>query len=237
MAEYKTLFKKIGDLTEKDRYEISSLYLSHFDGSDEKQVNSDLENKTEILLVFHENVLIGFTTLQLYDYQWQNSKIQIIYSGDTIVDKAHWGQQALAFAWIENLGKLRRERSDIPLYWFVIVKGHRTYKFLPTFGKSFYPHWSIDRSDLKPLIDALATQKFGADYCAKTGLVKFSESRGHLKSEIAFPTAEEKTKDAVNFFLKLNPDYISGHELVCLCEITEENMKPLTKRIFNKGKL
>ena len=122
MAEYKTLFKKIGDLTEKDRYEISSLYLSHFDGSDEKQVNSDLENKTEILLVFHENVLIGFTTLQLYDYQWQNSKIQIIYSGDTIVDKAHWGQQALAFAWIENLGKLRRERSDIPLYWFVIVK-------------------------------------------------------------------------------------------------------------------
>ena len=237
MAEYKTLLKKIGDLTETDRNKISSLYLSYFDGSSEKQVNSDLQNKTEILLVFHENVLVGFTTLQLYDYQWKNSAIQIIYSGDTVVDKAHWGQQALAFAWIENLGKLRRERPDVPLYWFVILKGHRTYKFLPTFGKSFYPHWAVDRSDLKPLADALAIQKFGADYCSKTGLVKFSESKGHLKSEIAFPTEEEKTKDAVKFFLKRNPDYILGHELVCLCEITEENMKPLTKRIFNKGKL
>jgi hypothetical protein len=39
----------------------------------------------------------------------------------------------------------------------------------------------------------------------------------------------------VKFFLERNPQFAQGHELVCLCEIEEANMKPMTKRIFNKG--
>jgi hypothetical protein len=232
MSDYQTLFKKIEDLTESDRKQITGLYLAYFDSSSEQQVISDLEKKTEILLVYFEEALVGFSTLELYDFEWENSLIQILYSGDTIVDQAHWGQQALAFAWIANLGKLKRDRPDVPLYWFVILKGHRTFKFLPAFGKSFYPHWSIDRSDLKPLVDALAKQKFGSDYNPETGIVEFAESRGHLNPDIAYPTESEKTRDSVRFFLKKNPNYLRGHELVCLCEISEQNMKPLTKRIF-----
>jgi len=228
MTGYKTLIRKIRDLTASDRADLAKLYLSYFDGSSVEQVNSDLENKSEILLVYCDCVLIGFTTMEIYDFQ---------YSGDTVVDKAHWGQQALAFAWIAKLGALKRQRPATPLYWFVIIKGHRTYKYLPAFGKSFYPHWSIDRSDMKPLADALASQKFGTDYCSETGLVQYAQSKGHLKREIAYPSEEEKTKDAVRFFLEKNPGYLLGHELVCLCEITEENMKPLTKRIFAKGAL
>jgi hypothetical protein len=235
MADYQTLFKKIGDLTESDRKQITELYLSYFDGSSKEQVISDLEKKTEILLVYFEDALVGFSTLELYDFEWENSLIQVLYSGDTIVDQAHWGQQALAFAWIANLGKLKRDRPDVPLYWFVILKGHRTFKFLPAFGKSFYPHWSIDRSDLKPLVDALASQKFGSDYNPQTGIVEFAESRGHLNPDIAYPTENEKAKDSVRFFLEKNPNYLRGHELVCLCEISEQNMKPLTKRIFRRS--
>ena len=235
MADYQTLFKKIEDLTESDRKQITELYLSYFDGSSEEQVISDLEKKTEILLVYFEDALVGFSTLELYDFKWENSLIQILYSGDTIVDQAHWGQQALAFAWIANLGKLTRDRPEVPLYWFVILKGHRTFKFLPAFGKSFYPHWSIDRSDLKPLVDALAKQKFGSDYNPETGIVEFAESRGHLNPDIAYPTENEKAKDSVRFFLEKNPNYLRGHELVCLCEISEQNMKPLTKRIFRRS--
>lgn len=235
MTDYRTLFKKIDDLTEADLKQITDLYLAYFDGSSKQMVISDLENKTEILLVYFNDELVGFSTLQLYDFEWEGRLIQVIYSGDTIVDQAHWGQQALAFAWIANLGKLKRARPEVPLYWFVILKGHRTYKFLPAFGKSFYPHWSIDRSDLKPLVDALARQKFGSDYNPKTGLVEFAESRGHLNPEIAHPTQSEKNRDSVRFFLERNPGYLKGHELACLCEISEQNMKPLTKRIFQRS--
>lgn len=236
MTEYRALFKIVAEITESDRKEIVGLYLTYYDGSDETQVISDLEEKTEILLLYFGETLVGFTTLQLYDFAWQDSLIQIIYSGDTVVHRAHWGQQALAFAWIENLGKLIREKPDVPLYWFVILKGHRTYKFLPAFGKSFYPHWSIDRSDLKPLADALALDKFGDAFSPDTGIVKFDESRGHLNPEIAFPSEEEKSKESVQFFLEKNPGYVLGHELVCLCEISEDNMRPLTKRI-SRGRI
>lgn len=236
MAGYQAQFRKVMHTTEEERSQITSLYLSYYDGSDREQVISDLEDKTEILLLRCDDAVVGFTTLQLYDFEWQGSLIQVIYSGDTVVHHAHWGQQALAFAWIGNLGKLKRERPELPLYWFVIIKGHRTYKFLPAFAKSFYPHWSIDRSDLKPLADALAIEKFGAAYSRDTGIVKFEESRGHLNPAFASPSEEDRNKPAVRFFLESNPGYVVGHELVCLCEIVEENMRPLTKRIFRRNR-
>jgi hypothetical protein len=234
MADYQTQFKRVYEISATERDEIVGLYLSYYDGSDEERVLSDLATKTEVLLLYFEGALVGFTTLELYDFEWQGSLVQIIYSGDTVVHHAHWGQQALAFAWIGNLGKLKRERPDVPLYWFVIIKGHRTYKFLPAFGRSFYPHWSIDRSDLKPLADALATGKFGSAYSPDTGVVSFGESHGHLNPKFAYPSEEEKTKEAVRFFLEKNPGYIHGDELVCLCEISEGNMRPLTRRIFRR---
>jgi hypothetical protein len=113
----------------------------------------------------------------------------------------------------------------------VIVKGHRTFKYLPVFGKSFYPHWSVDRSDLKPLADFLATDMFGADYNPETGVIEFEHSRGQLKPEIAQPSAQELRKPSVRFFLQKNPNYQIGHELVCLCELEQSNMKPFTRRL------
>lgn len=237
MSKYEAIFKKTVDLTDQERREMANLYLAYFDGSSEAQIFSDLKEKTEVLVLQFDGKLVGFTTLKVFGYNWLGQSIRVIYSGDTIVDRAHWGQQALAFAWIAHMGELKREYPELPMYWFVIVKGHRTYKYLPTFGKSFFPHWSIDRSDLKPLADALALEKFGANYNPATGIVEFPESKGHLKMEIALPTEEEKNKESVQFFLKQNPNYLIGHELVCLCEMEVVNMKPLTKRIFSKGVL
>ncbi len=237
IGKYTAYFKKISELSDDNRQDIVRLYLTYYDGSNETQILADLNAKSEVLLVFYDALLIGFTTLRVYEFPWNEKEVRIIYSGDTIVDKAHWGQQALAFAWIARMGELKREKPELKMYWFVIIKGHRTYKYLPTFGKSFYPHWSIDRSDLKPLADALAVQKFGDHYNSATGLVEFPVSQGHLKDDIALPSAEELTKDSVQFFLAKNPNYRLGHELVCLCEIAEDNMKPLTKRIFSKPSL
>ena len=236
MAEYNTIIKKPVELSEQERNDMVKLYLAHYDGSDEARFRSDLMEKTEVLLVNFGDSLIGFSTLQIYEREWAGKRVHVVYSGDTVVDRAHWGQQALSTRWITRMGELKREKPDLNLYWFLIVKGHRTFKYLPAFGKSFYPHWAIDRSDLKPLVDALAKEKFDKDYDPDTGIVAFDESRGHLKEDIAVPSEEEKSKDAVRFFMERNPNYIKGHELVCLCELEEDNMRPLTKRIFMRAR-
>ena len=51
------------------------------------------------------------------------------------------------------IGQIKREAPDMPLYWFLLVKGHRTFKYLPVFGRSFFPHWAQDRGDLQPLAE------------------------------------------------------------------------------------
>ncbi len=214
---------------------MQRIYLAHYDGGSALQVRADMQDKNEAILLYNQNLLVGFTTLKVFEHCWDGKDIRIVYSGDTIVDRAHWGQQTLAFAWIQKMGVLKRENPEQEMYWFLIVKGHRTYKYLPVFGKSFYPHWEINRLDLKPLADDLAQRRFGLDYNPLSGIVEFAQSKGHLKAEIALPTEEEMTKDSVRYFLERNPNYINGHELVCLCEISEQNMKPLTKRIFQKG--
>ena len=235
MSEYKTVINKISELDDDLRQQVVELYLNYYGGSSQSRVISDLESKTEILLLFSNGELVGFTSLYIYSHLWNGQTVRIVYSGDTIVERKHWGQQALAFAWIARMGELKSEQFDLPLYWFVIIKGHRTFKYLPTFGKSFHPHWSTSRPDLKALADALAYDKFGEDYNPATGLVEFPISQGHLRENIAYPTEEEMSKESVQYFMRKNPKYLDGHELVCICELEEENLKPLAKRIFMKA--
>ena len=82
-------------------------------------------------------------------------------------------QQALAFDWISRMGAIKRAHPERPLYWLLLVKGHRTFRYLPLFAKSFFPHWSIDRSDLKPLADELASAMFPRDRVISS-LVKYA---------------------------------------------------------------
>ncbi len=232
---YSARFVPVSSLDDLTRAHMARIYLATYDGSSHELFLGDLASKDEVLLLHAAAGLVGFTTLRTFAYAWEGRQLRVIYSGDTVVERAHWGQQSLAFAWISRMGALKREQPDVPLFWFLLVKGHRTFRYLPVFGKSFYPHWSIDRSDLKLLADALAKDMFPSDYNPTTGVVEFQQSRGHLKPHLALPTPQELDREGVRFFLDRNPGFQRGHELVCLCEVEEHNMKPLTLRLFRKG--
>ena len=232
---YHTVCKRIENITIKEREEIIALYLNYYEGSNAAQVKSDLAYKTEIILMTSANKIVGFTTLEFYEKKWHRKTIRIVYSGDIIVAREHWGQQSLTFACITRMGMYKQEKPDLPVYWFLIVKGHRTYKYLPVFVKSFYPHWDYQSESLKAIAEFLALDKFGKIYNSQKGVLEFPESKGHLKEQYAYPNDNEKNKLSVKYFLQRNPDYVKGHELVCLCELSGENMKPLTRRVFEKG--
>lgn len=232
MDEYHASFVNVKNLPGQVRELMADLYLAYYEGTSRELFHADLGEKSEVLLLHKADRLVGFTTLQYYEYLWQGQVIQVVFSGDTIVEPQHWGQHALAYAWIRRMGQLKKTCCERPIYWFLIVKGHKTYRFMPVFGKSFYPHWAEDRQDLKLLADALAQEKFGAAYNARSGVVEFTASKGHLRPQLALPSDGELGKEAVRYFIERNPGYVNGHELVCLCEISEVNMRPLTRRVF-----
>jgi hypothetical protein len=230
-------FVPVPALDRDTRERMCALYLANYDGSSAALFHHDLDGKEEALLVWHDAQLVGFTTLRLFDHDWHGQRLRIVYSGDTVVDRAHWGQQALAFAWIRRMGAIKRACPDRPLYWLLLVKGHRTYRYLPAFARDFYPHWRAPHDELKPLVDALATRMFATDYRPASGLIEFPTSHGHLKADLAQPAPDELARDSVRFFLARNPGYTRGHEMVCLCAIEPENLKPLTRRLFEKDAL
>ncbi len=226
---------QVAALPESTVAAMAGLYLESYDGTSESLFRDDLACKDEAILIYCDAELVGFTLLQVFTTHWQQRRVRIIYSGDTVVRPTHWGQQELAFAWIARAGQIKQHEPVLPLYWFLLVKGHRTFKYLSVFAKSFHPHWSAPHADLKSLADQLANDKFGRDYDPGTGIVSFTPSRGHLKESIAYSSAQEMTKPATRFFFQQNPHYQLGHELVCLCELELANLKPLTGRLFRKG--
>lgn len=234
IGPYHVRFCPVKKLEGPLRKKMADLYFSYYRGTFPKQFYGDLYSKTEVLLLYHFRTLVGFSSIDYYTREWAQRSIRVIYSGDTIVHPSHWGQQIMAFRWIERMGHLKRQEPETPLYWFLIVKGHRTYRYLQAFAKNFHPREKTTNPRLKKLSDFLAADKFGEIYNPNTGVIEFKKSRGHLTKSIANPTSREWARADVQFFLKRNPGYLKGQELVCLCELKSENLKPLARRLFLK---
>ena len=81
----------------------------------------------------------------------------------------------------------------------------------------------------------LAYQRFDEDYDSKRGIVSFDRSRGRLRPMWATVEPEEAARPDVAFFLRSNPGYTQGDELVCLTELSCNNLRPLARRVFEQG--
>lgn len=215
---YQVYFQKVMLLSENKKKRMSEIYFDYYSGSTIQCFYNDLQNKDEVLFLEYDQQIVGFTTIQYY----QKDNSLIVYSGDTIVDSSHRQQQSLHKAWLQRMGILKKQNPNQPIYWFLLVKGYKTYKYLVIFAKEFHPHWSQEHPELKKLTEELGREKFGDLY--EDGIIKCPPSYGYLKDKFAELTASEKKKNSAQFFIKMNPFYYQGHELACLCEISKENL-------------
>ncbi|MBS0290047.1 MAG: hypothetical protein JSS07_08460 [Proteobacteria bacterium] len=235
-----TLGSEIVSVQQLDSNIIESMYglfAKYYDSIDLTRFKADLFKKNYVVKITNgDSNLVGFSTLYHYRTTYQTQPLQILYSGDTIIADAYWGKSNLAFTWIKFAGKFKRTYPDMPLYWFVIVKGHRTYRYLPVFSKIFFPNYQTPTPAWeKGLIDQLALEKFGEHYNPQSGIVHYPTSQGHLKENWAqIPTSLLKRPE-IQFFKSKNPGYDKGDELVCLCKLTEDNLKPFAKRLFTSN--
>jgi len=209
------------------------LYSSNYTDTSDSIFRRDLARKTHVLLLTRDDdSLRGFTTMELYASTAAGQPVRVLYSGDTIIDPAHWGSPALALEWIRFAGAIAR-RDALPLYWLLIVKGHRTYRFLPAFAKRYIPHHALPDSPAeRTLLSALAREKFGKHFDATSGIVHFTTPQGRLIDELADVPRQHRRLRSVSHFLRLNPGYRDGDELVCLCRLAPDNLRPFAARVF-----
>jgi hypothetical protein len=112
----------LGDLSRRDRESMYALLNRHFIGVEPEVFSADLAQKNWVLLLKDElsKTLQGFTTFSIDQAKFQDELINVVYSGDTIVDPAAWGSSELPKAWLGAINQLRQDYSDGRFYWLLI---------------------------------------------------------------------------------------------------------------------
>lgn len=244
---------KVNDLTSQHKSAMYELFKNYYTAVSPEQFHDDLDSKhCSILLKSDNDKIQGFTTLEiipieanssnrssndLYSSETNNTpEGTALFSGDTILHHDYWGDQTLPWAWCKLAGEIKAQSPNTPLYWFLIVKGHRTYRYLPVFSRQFYPnHKTQTPIEMKNRMDSLALKKFGYAYQKELGLIRFEHSKGHLNDAFKEVAPHLEKNPHVRFFLEKNTRYDQGDELVCMTELCEDNLRFHAKSAFLEG--
>jgi len=223
-------------LSQREVERMFALYAKYYDGTNFAQFDADLAGKSHVIELRHGDALCGFSTIALIDFACGGMARRAIFSGDTIIDHHYWGEQVLPLAFCAYAGRVHARDPALPLYWFLISKGYRTYRYLNVFARHYYPRVDMPTpADEQACLDHLAHGRFGACYDAERGLLHFPQSRGHLKPEWAGVRDGAGVRREVRFFLERNPGYRAGDELVCIARLKPDNLRSYAHRAFLRG--
>ncbi len=222
------------ELSAAEKEEMYALFAACFEKTTPQLFERDLSNKDWVIrLRDTAGILRGFSTFALYETDSpQGQRITVVVSGDTIIQPEFWGTPELPRSWIRSVIDLSAGMAQ-PVYWLLISSGYKTYRFLPVFYREFYPrHDRVTPPELQALIDQLAADRFGENYHAAAGLVRFADGATPLREGIAEIDPDRLRNPHIAFFLARNPGHLYGDELVCLTRIAEDNFTSAGLRVL-----
>jgi hypothetical protein len=224
----------IDGLTPDDRNQLWNLFRSHYEGVEPKQFHSDLAEKQWVITLRRsDSALVGFSTQVLMPVPG-HPECLVLYSGDTVVEAPYRTSTALAGLW----GTLSLQLIDAypgrVLYWFLISKGYKTYRFLPLFFREYYPH--VERTmpaETVAILDAVARAKFGDRYDSRRRVIVAPENGCRLRPEVAPVDSARLNDPHVRFFVDANRGHARGDELCCLAPLRRDNFTAAAWRVID----
>jgi hypothetical protein len=221
---------EITDLLKKEMFSIMEEHYANVHWGD---FLSDLSEKHWVILLFsEEKKLVGFST-QLILLPEANSGFKdciVLFSGDTIIAHEYWGSLALPVAFLQLVSMIQKSHPGKTVYWMLITKGLRTYKFLSVFLKDYYPcHFAATPPLIQELMKNMGKRKFGSAYNIEKGIIEAGEKSQYLKK--TFQPETKKKNEVAEFFYTCNPGYSKGDELLCFAEISNLNLHPFIQRV------
>jgi len=218
-------------VSEAEKEKLFALFRQFYANTDYRRFLADFEDKQWLIRMSEGARLAGFSTQQSLELSISGNTIRFLFSGDTIVHPDYWNKSHLAGAF-GHLFQRIATNANTPLYWFLISKGFRTYRFLPVFFNRFHPVHAGKHTDLKPLLDTIATFKFGTEYNPSTELITFAQPKDHLNGQLAETPASRNINPHVKFFIKRNPHYCTGTELACIAPLSASNLTRCGERVI-----
>ena len=211
-------------LTASERARLYSILERYYDAVSREQFDRDLDAKHAIILLRDESSreLQGFSTLLKTELRTERGSALGIFSGDTIIEKAYWGQKALGVAFLKYLWRQKLRNPFRPVYWLLISKGYKTYLLMANNFAEHYPRFESETPPpIKKILDAFYETLYPGKYEPTSGRIRFDRCEGKLKQGVADidPFLLERNP-RVAFFAQANPGWSEGDELACLARMT-----------------
>jgi len=217
--------------------QLYELYAGHYDHTDRDRFESDLSEKHWVILLrdIVGRQVVGFSTQMEMRVLVDSIPVRALFSGDTIIHPNYWGDQVLVRAWCRLAGGLKAQAKDELFYWFLISKGYRTYLYLPLFFKSFFPNYETPAPLFEQkLMWVLGDKKYPRLFNPINGLVEHGNIHDRLSPDLD-KTLHRLSNPHVAFFVETNPLYQQGSELLCVAELSADNMRSIARREFESG--
>lgn len=224
----------VDGLTPGDRRQLWQLFTSHYDGAEQTQFDRDLAEKQWIITLRQADArLVGFSTQVLIPVSGYPQCL-VLYSGDTVVAAPYRSSTALAGYWGALSLQLIDAYPEQELYWFLISKGYKTYRFLPVFFREYYPKKGcVVPPRAAAMLDAVAHAKFGDRYDSVRRVIMASENGCRLRPDVA-PIDPARLNDRhVRYFVDANPGHARGDELCCLAPLRRDNFSAAAWRVID----
>ncbi len=223
------------DLSQQDRRQMYELMQRYYANVRQADFDRDLKEKQSVIVAREpgNNSVAGFSTQTVTSSIFDGESVRVLFSGDTIVDHRYWGRNPLAQLWGRLVLSLIDQFPDEPLYWFLISKGYKTYRFLPVFFRAFYPRYDQPTPDwAQRLTASVATERFGDRFEANRGIVVADPDGCRLRADVAEVTGRRLRDPHIAFFSRRNPQHTKGDELCCIAALTRENFESSAYRVI-----
>jgi hypothetical protein len=219
------------------RQAMFRLFSQYFENARFERFLFDLDEKQWVILVHEQSGgLLGFSTIQCFDMEFEGRKVSFIFSGDTIVDTRGWRLNALAPAFAVFVERFIDKHPNSLRYWFLISKGYRTYHSLPLFFVRFFPSFCAVTPPLESrLLACVARRKFGQHFNETTGIISYDSPLDYLCEPLQQVASGRDGDPHVKFFLEKNPGFTRGDELACITELSWENLSRRAMRVLAAG--
>jgi hypothetical protein len=226
--------KKVSSCSEQEKEIFYHLLCQGFLGVSWNDFIRDFQEKDAVMILRKERCegeIVGWSTLMVLTLSLPGEEVKGVFSGDTAVLPEYRSSTGLGVELVKYFMQVRERFPRHKVYYILISKGWRTYKIMPFFFKECAPRYDRPISaDDKAVMDAFGEKKYPRHYNPATGVVTFSPQRVKPGSIDAVPANPDAHTE---FFLRCNPGYLEGNELVCVARVAPDNFTNSVKRLVS----
>jgi hypothetical protein len=232
-------YRPLRAISPADVQDMYALFAGFYENTDAPTFQRDLSRKDGVILVRERRTraIRGFTTVKKVPL-WDGRQDAVgVFSGDTILDPACWGDRTLKDGFTRYLLNLWLRSMGVPLYWLLISKGYKTYLLLAKNFRSYFPrHDRPNDPRLQRLAQDYAHKLFPGKFDPARGVLDFGTGAQRLREEVAPITPDMRRQHAaIGYFEQCNPGWREGNELPCVAEISIALLAPYLRKERRKA--